>query len=94
MNKELRENQAKQFTQALREELEEAGDDSHPFLYAEEGPNRFQTFTLFFPEDDGVRVTLDIDLDITTVHYFTDSGEEELTSGALYEWAMKNYLED
>jgi len=91
MSKELREEQLLALTDELREELEESGeDDSHPFLFAESAPNRFRTMTFFFPEEDGVRVEEDCDLNTVTAFYFDSEGkEEELAAGcALHQWAV------
>jgi hypothetical protein len=80
MNAKLREAQVLATTEADREE----GNEGNPILYAEGGINRFQSMTLFFPEEDGVKVEEDLDLDIVSVYYFNEQGQEELTEGALY----------
>jgi hypothetical protein len=85
----LREEQAAAVTEKMREE--ESGNAEHPILYAEAGPCRYQTVTLFFPEEDGVRIEEDLDLHTMTVHYFTSEQEIELTEGALYDWALDYY---
>jgi hypothetical protein len=79
---------------ALTEEERETGDDSNPILYAESGPNRFHSITLFFPEGDGVKVETDLDLDERTVQYFNDSQTIELTEGPIYDWATDIYEMD
>jgi hypothetical protein len=79
---------------ALTEEERETGDDSNPILYAESGPNRFHSITLFFPEGDGVKVETDLDLDERTVQYFNDSQTIELTEGPIYDWAVEIYEMD
>jgi len=92
MNLTTREAQALALTDQVREELEEAGDDEHPFIYAEQGPNRYQSVTWFFPDDDGVRVQEDLDLGEVTVFYFdVDGKEQELTSGPVFDWAVNQY---
>jgi hypothetical protein len=83
----LREEQAAAVTEKDREELNE----DNPIIYAEGGPNRYQTVTLFFPEEDGVRIEEDLDLHLFKVCYFTDEEEIELTEGALYNWALDYY---
>jgi hypothetical protein len=88
----LREEQAAAITDQIREE--ESGNAENAILYAEAGPCRYQTITLFFPEEDGVRIEEDLDLHTTTVYYFTDKEETELTQGALYEWAINYYEEN
>ena len=79
---------------ALTDEEREKGDDSNPILYAESGPNRFHSITLFFPEGDGVKVETDLDLDERTVQYFIDSQTIELTEGPIYDWATDIYEMD
>lgn len=95
MNLKLREEQALALTDQKRNELEEAGDDTHPFLHAEQGPNRYQSITWFFPEEDGVRVEEDLDLGNRKVIYFDLHGfEQELKSGPVYDWAINRYEND
>ena len=72
----------------------EALDDSNPIGFAEAGPNRFRLLTLFFPNDDGIRVQEDLDLNEISVHYFNDRESVELKEGALYEWALDYYRND
>lgn len=79
---------------ALTEEERKSGDDSNPILYAESGPNRFHSITLFFPEGDGVKVETDLDLDERTVQYFNDSQTIELTEGPIYDWVTDIYEMD
>ena len=90
MNIETRTAQVLAVTEQERDEV----DENNPIIHAETGPNRFTSITWFFPEEDGVRVQEDLDLNIITVYYFNDEGETELTEGALYEWAKKLYEED
>lgn len=71
-------------------------DDEHPFTFAEQGPNRYQSVTWFFPEEDGVRVEQDLDLDpdgdsLRVFYFDTEGKEEELQSGALFDWAVRAY---
>lgn len=89
----ISENLAKRNAQALavtEEDREEINEDN-PIIFAETAPNRYQTVTLFFPEEDGVRIQEDLDLHIINVYYFTDEDEIELSEGALYEWALDYY---
>ncbi len=69
-------------------------DESNPIGFAEAGPNRFRLLTLFFPNDDGVRVQEDLDLNEISVQYFNDRESVELKEGALYEWALDYYRND
>lgn len=69
-------------------------DDSNPIGFAEAGPNRFRLLTLFFPNDDGIRVQEDLDLNEISVQYFNDKESVELKEGALYEWALDYYRND
>ena len=77
-------------TEQDREELNE----DNPIIYAESAPNRYQFITLFFPEEDGVRIEEDLDLHLIRVFYFNDEGENEITEGAVYEWALEYYEND
>lgn len=79
---------------ATNEEEREDGDEGNPVLFAEQGPNRFALMSLFFTDTDGVRIQEDLDLNEVTVHYFIDEQEVELTSGAVYEWAINYYQEN
>lgn len=90
MNLQQRESELLALTEAQREEA----DENNPILYAEAGPNRFESMTLFFPQEDGVKVEKDLDLNETRVYYFNDEGQSELTEGALYEWALNYYEEN
>ncbi len=91
MNLQQREAELLALTEAQREE----GDENNPILHAEAGPNRFLSMTLFFPQEDGVKVEKDLDLNEMRVHYFTrDNEETEVTEGALYEWAIRYYEEN
>jgi hypothetical protein len=88
----LREEQAAAVTDQMRED--ESGNSENPILYAEAGPCRYQTITLFFPEEDGVRIEEDLDQHLFKVYYFNDESETELTEGALYDWALNYYEND
>jgi len=80
--------QVKALTEADREEY----SDTNPIIFAEQGPNRYSFITLFFPEDDGVRITEDLDLgDIEVIYFDTTGKEQEIKEGALYEWAFDYY---
>lgn len=79
---------------AVTEEDREEINEDNPIIFAETAPNRYQMITLFFPEEDGVRIEEDLDLHLITVYYFTDEGEIELTEGALYDWALNYYEND
>jgi hypothetical protein len=81
---------------ALTDDDRDAADESNPIIYAEGGPNRFALMSLFFTDNDGVRIEEDLSTGDITINYFTDSEElEELEvkEGALYEWAL-NYYRD
>jgi len=95
---ETRNEQVIALTDEVRADLEEAEDmgASNPIIFAEQGPNRFRTISLFFEDvaggdNDGVTITEDINLGDITVKYFTDKDEIELTEGAVYEWAVNFY---
>jgi hypothetical protein len=79
---------------ALTDQQRDEGDESHPILHAEAGPNRFEVMSLFFPEEDGVKIEKDLDLDEVRVYYFNNEGQSELTEGALYDWALNYYEEN
>lgn len=87
-NVKLREEQV----QALTQEERDAGDEDNPILYAEAGPCRYQSITYWFPEEDGVIVTqnMDDEEDIT-VEYMNGDGTIKLTEGPLYDWAIDLY---
>lgn len=74
-----------------------AGDESetNPLEEAEGFPNRFTTLSYFFNEGDGIEIVQDLDWEKEEpkVYYFHEAGKEELSSGALYEWAI-NQLEN
>lgn len=76
---------------ATTEEDRENLNEDNPIIYAESAPNRYQTVTLFFPEEDGVRIEEDLDLHLFRVYYFNDESETELTEGAVYDWALDYY---
>ena len=79
---------------ATTEQEREEGNDSNPVLFAEARPNRFRILTYFFPEDDGVKIEEDLDLNTVAVEYFTEGETITLTEGALYEWALNQYEND
>lgn len=87
---ELRTAQVLSVTEDERDEW----SDKNPIIFAEQGPNRFQVMSWFFPEEDGVNVTEDTDTGDITIKYFKD-GEPDtiLEEGALYEWALNLYRE-
>lgn len=59
------------------------------------GPNRFYVMSMFFPEEDGVRIQEDNELHEIQVVYFDKDGEEtQLEEGDLYEWAVNHYKEN
>lgn len=79
---------------AITEEDREEYSEEHPIMYAEQGPNRFATMSLFFPQEDGVRIEEDLSDGELTVTYFTDEAETVLTEGPVYEWAVNYYREN
>ena len=79
---------------ATNEEEREDADEGNPVLFAEQGPNRFALMSLFFTDDDGVQIQEDLDVNEITVRYFTDTESVELTSGAVYDWAIKFFNEN
>lgn len=79
---------------AISKEERESGAEDNPVLGAEYYPNRFESLTYFFPDNDGVKIELDKDLDTLTVEYFYEGGREVLTKGALYEWAIERWEEE
>ena len=78
---------------ALTDDDRDAADESNPIIYAEGGPNRFALMSLFFTDNDGVRIEEDLSLGDITVEYFTDTESVQLTEGAVYDWAI-NYYRD
>lgn len=93
----VKEGQALREAQVLvtTEEVREAGYEGNPIVFAEQGPNRFRVMSWFFPEEDGVNITEDIDTETYTVNYFNDQGEIELEpSSPLYQWAVDLYEND
>jgi hypothetical protein len=82
-------------TEDARADLEETEDmgDSNPIIHAEQGPNRFAVMSLFFTDNDGVRIEEDLSLNEITVTYFTDDNDLIVKDGAFYEWAI-NYYKD
>lgn len=89
MNLKQREAELLATTEADRDEMNE----KNPIVFAEGAPNRFRVLTLFFPDNDGVTIQEDLELDEVTVSYFNKEGQEELTEGAIYDWAL-NYFTD
>jgi hypothetical protein len=87
MNLKQREAELLATTEADREE----GNEENPFVYAESAPNRFRIMSFFFPNDDGVKIQEDLDLNEVSVEYFNDTERVTLTEGALYEWAIDQY---
>ena len=87
-----REAQALEITGKDRDEVEE----DNPIYYAESAPNRFRTLSFFFPEEDGVEIVEDLDNEEEDpkVYYFYEGGREELTDGALYDWALEQFNND
>ena len=84
-----REAQAKALAEGIETDLINPIEDAAGF------PNRFETLSYFFPEGDGVGIVLDLDNkeEGPRVYYFHDEGREEITQGALYEWALTQYEE-
>jgi len=78
---------------AITDEVRDSDDDSNPIIHAEQGPNRFALMSLFFTDNDGVKIEEDLELNDITVTYFTDDNELIVKEGALYEWAI-NYYRD
>ena len=76
---------------ATTEEDREEGNEANPIVFAEGGRNRLHIMTLFFPNDDGVKIERDLELDEVSVEYFNDIERVTLTEGALYEWAIDQY---
>lgn len=74
---------------------DEVGEDN-PIYFAESAPNRFRTLSFFFPEEDGVEIVEDLDNEEEDpkVYYFYEGGREELTDGALYDWALDQFNND
>ena len=88
---ELRTEQVRSVTEDARD----AGDESNPIIHAETGPNRFYVMSMFFPEEDGVRIEEHIGLEEIEVVYFDKDGKEtQLEEGDLYEWAVNYYKEN
>lgn len=90
--KELREAQVLAVTAEERENL----DENNPIIHAESAPNRFSVLTFFFPEEDGVTIEEDLDLNVITIKYFDTEGNsiELEEGGALYDWALDLYEND
>ncbi len=90
MNLKQREAEILATTEADREE-----DNGNPIVEAERCPNRFRVMSLFFSDSDGVTITEELDSDeqgqFIRVEYFNEEGEEEVTEGALYDWAIEYY---
>lgn len=79
---------------AITEDDRDEYSDENPIFHAEQGPNRFYTLSMFFTDNDGVRIEEDLSFNDITVTYFTDETSQELTEGALYEWAINYYKEN
>lgn len=84
---------------ATSEEEREDGDEGNPILFAESGPNRYALMSLFFEDraggnNDGVRIEEDLDLGEVKIYYFTDTEEQELLEGEVYDWALNFYQEN
>jgi hypothetical protein len=95
---QVRNEQAVALTEAVREALEEAEDmgESNPFIFAESAPNRFRMMSLFLEDvsggnNDGVKITEDVESGEITIEYFTDIDQVPLTEGAVYDWALNFY---
>ena len=74
----------------------EGETDSNPITEAESYPSRFVTLSYFFEEGDGVEIVQDSDHEDRDpeIYYFDESGRTRLTSGALYEWALRKWEEE
>ena len=79
---------------AITEDDRDDMDSENPILLAETHPNRFALMSLFFTDSDGVQIQEDLDLNEVTVKFFTDETEEEITEGALFDWAINYYKEN
>lgn len=95
---QARNEEALALTEAVREALEEAEDmgQSNPFIFAESGPNRFRIMSLFLEDvsggnNDGVKITEDVESGEIEIEYFTDIDQVPLTEGAVYDWALNFY---
>jgi len=93
-----RNEEALALTEAVREALEEAEDmgESNPFIFAESAPNRFRMMSLFLEDvsggnNDGVKITEDVESGEIEIEYFTDIDQVPLTEGAVYDWALNFY---
>lgn len=89
---QLREEQILAVTEEERDEV----DANNPIIFAETAPNRFAMMSLFFEEEDGVRIVEDIDLHSIEVFYFDTEGKEtqlEETS-VLYQWASDYFQQN
>ena len=95
---QARNEEALALTEAVREALEEAEDmgESNPFIFAESAPNRFRMMSLFLEDvsggnNDGVKITEDVESGEIEIEYFTDIDQVPLTEGAVYDWALNFY---
>ena len=95
---QARNEEALALTEAVREALEEAEDmgESNPFIFAESAPNRFRIMSLFLEDvsggnNDGVKITEDVESGEIEIEYFTDIDQVPLTEGAVYDWALNFY---
>ena len=80
-------------TDEQRDEYLDGESDDNPIRHAETGPNRFALMSLFFTDNDGVKIEEDLELNDITVTLFNNETDLEITAGALYEWAI-NYYRD
>ena len=75
-----------------------SGDATEPNPIEEAGdfPNRFNTLSFFFEEGDGVEIVQDLDNQEgePEVYYFFEGGREQITEGALFEWAIEKWGEE
>jgi hypothetical protein len=95
---QARNEEALALTEQVREALEEAEDmgQSNPFIFAESAPNRFKMMSLFLEDvsggnNDGVKITEDVESGEIAIEYFTDIDQVPLTEGAVYDWALNFY---
>jgi hypothetical protein len=79
---------------AITEDDRDEYSDENPIFHAEQGPSRFYIMSMFFTDNDGVRIQEDLDVNEITVTLFNEETEQELTEGALYEWAINHYKEN
>jgi hypothetical protein len=89
----IREEQISSITEEQRDEYD---TENNPILSAESAPNRFCTMSMFFPEEDGVRIEEDLAFHTIEVFYFdTEGNETKVEEGTvLYNWASNHYEEN